>query len=68
MEEFVKTINHFEYCRFRDLCVERCNITTVAWNYWVKGGGVSAKYKPIINKAAMELFGKPVFNQEGVQA
>lgn len=65
MEEFIKTINHFEYNDFRDRIVEECNISTVAWGYWVKGGGISAKYIPIINKVAMEMFGRPVFDGEG---
>lgn len=68
MEEFLASINHFEYCDFRDKCVEECNVSTAAWSYWVNGGGVSAKYKPIINKVAMEMFGRPVFDGEGVKA
>lgn len=63
MEEFFKTINHYEYCEFRDRCMKECNITTAAWSYWFKGGGVSAKYRSIINGIAMEMFGRPVFNQ-----
>lgn len=67
MEEFVKTINHFEYNDFRDRIVKECNVSTAAWRLWVTGGGVSAKYKPIINKVAMEMFGRPVFEEKGVK-
>lgn len=68
MEDFIATINHFEYCDFRDRCIEKCNISTAAWSYWINGGGVSAKYKPIINEVALEMFHRPVWEEKGVEA
>lgn len=68
MEEFIKTINHYEYCSFRDRCISQCNISTAAWSYWINGGGVSSKYKTIINGIAVEMFGRTVFEAEGIKA
>lgn len=64
MFNYLKTINHFDYCKFRERVIAECNISAVAWYKWSKGGPISEKYKPIINRIALEMFGKNVFNNE----
>lgn len=62
MEEFIKTLNIYDYAAFRDACIKECNITNQAWSTWRMGKvAISEKYHGIINKVATDLFGRTVF-------
>lgn len=62
MEEFIKTLNIFDFASFRDACIKECNITPQAWSTWRTGKvAVPDKYHEIINKVATDLFGRIVF-------
>ena len=67
MEDFLKTINIFQYELFREHVVKACNISMASWSYWRNGGTVSRKYKPIINIVAVDMFGRKVFTEGGDQ-
>ena len=63
MEEFLKTLNIYDFATFRDACIKECNITPQAWSTWRTGKVViSEKYHDIINKVASDLFGRVVFD------
>ena len=66
MEEFIKTINVFDYKRFRDRVVKECNISRTSWSRWCAGAVITEKYKPIIDKIALELFGCSIFEKEAI--
>jgi len=62
MEEFIKTLNIFDYATFRNACIKACNITPQAWSTWRTGKvAVPEKYHEIINKEASDLFERTVF-------
>lgn len=61
MEQFIASINIYDYERFRDTIKTRCNISRTTWSNWRKGGSIEKKYKPIIDQVAMEMFGRTVF-------
>ena len=63
MNEFIKTINVWEYEKFRDRIKKECNISGMAWSRWRNGEKITEKYKPIINRIAMEMFGRSVFEE-----
>ena len=65
MNEFIKTINIYDYEHFRDRVVAECNISRMAWSRWRNGAAISEKYKPIIDQIAMEMFGRLVFQKGG---
>ena len=65
MNEFIKTINIWEYERFRDRVKSECNIGSMAWSRWRNGCVIADKYKPIINRIAVEMFGRAVFKERG---
>lgn len=67
MEEFIKTINHYDYEKFRDRVVKACNVSLATWSNWKNGETVSVKYQPIIDFVADELFGRKVFKKGGDQ-
>ncbi len=68
MNEFLSTINHFEYINFRNRCIDECHISRTSWSKWINGGEITRKNKEIINGVAMELFSRPVFEEKGVEA
>lgn len=63
MNTFIESINIYDYERFRDRCVAECNISRAAWSNWRNGAPISAKYKPIIDRVAQEMFGRCVFGE-----
>lgn len=67
MEQFITTINIYDYERFRDRCIAECNISRTTWSNWRNGGAITEKYKPIIDRVATEMFGSTVFVEGGQQ-
>ena len=65
MEQFIASINIYDYERFRDRVVKECNISRATWSNWINGKGIERKYKPIIDRVATEMFGSPVFGKGG---
>lgn len=68
MNEFIQTINHFEFIEFRNRCVDECRISRTTWSKWINGGKLTKKNKEDVDRIAVEMFGRPVFGQEGVEA
>ena len=62
MNEFLKTIDTFQYESFRNRVRKECNISRTAWCKWRNGEQISDKYKEIINNIAMDMFSRKVFN------
>lgn len=64
MEDFIKTVkpDTTPFDTFRKRVIKECNVSRQTWYNWSKGLPVEAKYKPIINDIATELFGKAVFD------
>lgn len=68
MREFLTNINIFQYGEFRNRIIEECNISNATWSNWRRGAvEPEKKYKAIIDKIATEMFGAPIYNQEGGQ-
>ena len=68
MRDFLTTINIYDYEKFRGRIIEECNISTATWSNWRRGAvEPEKKYKAIIDKIATEMFGAPIYNQEGGQ-
>lgn len=65
MKEFLMAINHFEFIAFRARCLNECRITRTTWSKWINGGKLTKKNKEDVNRIAMEMFGRPVW--EGVE-
>ena len=66
MEEFIKTIKGpSPYETFKQRVVEECNVTRQAFYNWENGRAIQEKYKPIIDRIALEMFGRAVFDGEG---
>ena len=67
MEEFIKEINPqpSPYDQFRNRVISECNVTPQAFYGWCRGETVSAKYRPIINRIALEIYGREVFTESG---
>ena len=62
MQDFIKTLNIYDYATFRAACLEKCNISRAQWSNWRTGKvAVPEKYHEIINKEALDLFGRAVF-------
>lgn len=62
MEDFIKTINIYDYERFRARVIQECNVSTATWSNWRNGKNEpEAKYKTIIDKIATEMFGAPIY-------
>lgn len=65
MQEFIKTLNIFDYATFRNTCMKECNVTRATWSLWTRGVvDVPAKYHTIINNVSESLFGSKVFEEE----
>ena len=64
MKTFVANLNTFDYERFRDQVKAKCIISRATWHNWINGGNISQKYKPIINRVSLKMFGKAVFQIE----
>ena len=63
MQEFIKTLNIYDYATFRAACLEKCNIGRAQWSNWTRETvAVPEKYHEIINKVASDLFGRVVFD------
>ena len=63
MEDFIKTLNIYEYAEFRKACIDGCNISRAAWSQWRTGKvTVPEKYYGIINAVSVALFNRMVFN------
>lgn len=65
MEQFIASINIYDYERFRARVIEACQVTRSTWSNWRNGGPIETKYKPIIDHVATEMFGRPVFGKGG---
>lgn len=62
MEDFIKTINIYDYERFRARVIQECNVSTATWSNWRNGKNEpEAKYKAIIDKIATEMFGAQIY-------
>lgn len=62
MQEFIKTLNIYDYAAFRKACIEGCNVDRATWSNWVnEKNKPESKYRVIINKVASDLFGRTVF-------
>lgn len=66
MEDFIKNIKPDTslFDRFRERVMDECNVSRQTWYNWAGGRTIEAKYKPIINRIAQELYGKAVFSEE----
>ena len=66
MEKFIKSIkpDTTPFDTFRDRVIKECNVSRQTWYNWSKGLPVEATYKSIINRIALDMFGKAVFNEE----
>ena len=66
MEEFIKSIkpDTTPYDNFRDRVMRECLVSRQTFYNWEHGQPIDPKYKPVINRIAAELFGKPVFSEE----
>ncbi len=64
MEKFIASINVYDYEKFRDRVIKECIVTRSTWSNWRSGKPMEAKYKPIVDKIAIEMFGRPVFGTE----
>lgn len=66
MEEFIKKIKEpvSRYELFRERVVAECNVSRQTFFNWADGKGIEEKYKPIIDRIAIELYGSPVFVEE----
>lgn len=67
MNTFITTLNIYDYERFRDRCIAECNISRTTWSNWRNGSSITDKYKPIIDKVSLELFGRTVFGKGGAE-
>lgn len=67
MEQFIASINIYDYERFRDRVVKECNISRSTWSNWINGKGIETKYKPIIDQVAREMFGRTIFGEGGAK-
>ena len=67
MEEFVKSIrpDNSPYDIFRERVMKECNVQRQTFYHWEKGRIVQRKFRPIINKIALEMFGRAVFGEGG---
>ena len=67
MEEFVKSIkpDATPYDTFRERVMKECNVQRQTFYHWENGRNVQRKFKPIINRIALELFGRAVFEEGG---
>ena len=62
MEDFIKTINIYDYERFRARVIQECNVSTATWSNWRNSKNEpEAKYKEIIDRIATEMFGAPIY-------
>ena len=60
MEEFITEIKG-NYDLFRQRVMDECIVTRQTFYSWSHGEPMLEKYKPIINRIAMEIYGKKVF-------
>ena len=67
MEQFIASINSYDYERFRARAIEACQVTRSTWSNWRNGGPIEAKYKPIIDQVAREMFGRTIFGEGGAK-
>lgn len=67
MEKFLYSINVYDYERFRDRVVEKCNVSRSAWSNWRNGGNVDRKFHSIIDEIATDMFGRAVFGEGGAE-
>ena len=67
MEEFIKKVkpDTTDYDTFRDRVKKECNVSRQTFYNWEHGTPVDAKYKPIINRLAEEIYGKTAFAEGG---
>lgn len=65
MEEFLSSISVYQYADFRAKVIEKTGVTPSAWCQWASGGNINEKNKKIINEVAMEMFGRPAFEEKG---
>lgn len=66
MENFIKSIkpDTTPYDTFRDRVMRDCLVSRQTFYNWEHGQTVDPKYKPVINRIATEMFGKPVFTDD----
>lgn len=69
MEEFIKSIkpDTTPFDSFRNRIIEECHVSRQTFHNWSIGKPMEEKYKPIINRIAVEIFGRPVFQSEEIQ-
>ena len=68
MEEFIKTIkpdSPSPYDTFKQRVMAECNVSRQSFNNWENGKAIQEKFKPIIDRIALEMFGRAVFGEEG---
>lgn len=67
MEEFLKPFKEQleTLDRFRDRVMTECNVSRQTWYNWTTGKPIEPKYKPIINRLALEIYGREVFTESG---
>ena len=62
MNQFINTINRHDYERFRNRVMHDCNISRATWSNWSAGKYKPLPvYRPIIDRIAIEMFGREVF-------
>ena len=64
-EEFVSNIPHGRYDEFRKRVIASCNVSDGLFRMWKTGTPVKTEEnRKAINRIALDMFGKAVFNEE----
>lgn len=66
MENFIKSIkpDTTPYDTFRERVMKECIVSRQTFYNWEHGTPVDGKYKTIINRIALDMFGKAVFTEQ----
>ena len=66
MEEFIRSIkpDTSPYDTFRDRVMRECLVSRQTFYNWEHGQSIEPKYKPVINRIALDMFGQKVFLDE----
>ena len=64
LQEFIENMPYGKADEFRNRVVEACEITQGLFRIWRRGMTVPDKHHGTINRIALDMFGKAVFNEE----
>ena len=63
-EDFINAIPHGRYDEFRKRVVAACGVSDGLWRMWKTGTPVKTEEnRKAINRIALDMFGKAVFNE-----